>query len=171
MSAAGIRAATPTHRDPITSAMNAGIRSQVMSTTTNATPANVMRRSVEGAAGLMRAESLPSFATRNEAGSPETAVPPAVDLDRRPRIVADVALCAAVPSRGCDELQIEQQIAGRLEPRVAVFFKAVPNHAVEFRHRGRCRAQARRIVSQNCAQCPDGRIAMKRRRTRDHLVQ
>jgi hypothetical protein len=70
-----MRAATPTNSDPTTSAMNAGIRSQVMSITTIATPANVMTRSVEGAAGLMRAESLPSFEARFVAASVTLCLP------------------------------------------------------------------------------------------------
>src|ERR1700754_1704588 len=43
MSASGIRAARPTKNDPAASAMKAGIRTQVMRTTTSATPRSATR--------------------------------------------------------------------------------------------------------------------------------
>ena len=59
MSASGIRAASPTNSEPTASAMNAGIRSQVMSSTTSATPRIVTMSSGAGSAGLTMPVSLP----------------------------------------------------------------------------------------------------------------
>ena len=59
ISASGIRAARPTNSEPTASAMNAGIRSQVMSSTTSATPMIVTRSRGVGSTGLTMPVSLP----------------------------------------------------------------------------------------------------------------
>jgi hypothetical protein len=58
MSASGIRAARPKTIDPSSSAMKAGSRTTVMRTTTSATPAPAMNRSVAGSAGFTVGELI-----------------------------------------------------------------------------------------------------------------